>query len=323
MKEDTKKKQNILRKNNMVIKQDHVIKRAKRMQRVEDIIFCSSPFVLALIIQLVSSFAGMFIYGMVMEVQRIPDKRLSQIDFGEIINTSLTMEASLIISAFSAIICIVVFLIWYMKQIKIDNSSITLNRMKLKHILLVVLLGVGLQIGSSYILNFIAILKPSWFYNYGLMMEQLGSGTSIVSFIYIVIIAPISEELIFRGVLFNKAKKVLPFFLANVLQAFLFGLYHMNIIQGVYAFIIGMFLGSICYGFNSIYPSIILHVIINLCGLLLGQINMEEQYQTHLVFSIIIIVSIIGVVISMLMLKKDYVLIEDEMVNDEGTSKKK
>ena len=316
MKEDAKKKQELFKKDNAVIKQDYIIKKAKRMQKVDDIIYSSSPFVLALIIQLISSFLGMFIYGIVVAVQGTPDKKLSHIDLGEIINTSLTMDASLVISVFSAIVCIVVFLVWFIKQMKTDDSTIALPPMKFKHILLIVILGIGLQIGCSYILNFIAMVKPNWFYNYGLIMEQLGGGTSIVSLIYIAIIGPISEELIFRGVLFNKTKKALPLFLANVQQAFLFGLYHMNIIQGVYAFIIGMVLGSVCYGFKSIYPAIILHVIINICGLLLGQITIDEQYQTPLVFSIIIIISLISIVISMFMLKRDYALKGDAIVRD-------
>jgi membrane protease YdiL (CAAX protease family) len=315
MKENTKKNKEI-RNKNVNVKQDYITKKVNRMKKIEDIMNSSSPFVIAIIVQLLSSLVGMSIYGMYMAVQLAPDKKFSQIDIGEILNTSLTMDASLVISTFSAIVCMVVFLMWYIKQVKNDNNTISIVSMKFKHILFVGLLGIGLQVGFSFILNLIAMVKPSWFYNYGLMMEQLGSGTSIVSLIYVVVIAPISEELIFRGVLLNKAKKKLPLLWANVLQAFLFGLYHMNMIQGIYAFIIGMFLGSICNGYKSIYAAVVLHVIINLCGLLLGQMTISEQYQTPLVFSSIIIISIIGIILSMVMLKRDYTQKEEAIVVD-------
>lgn len=321
MKQDLKKineinnKKKIPSKNDTNIKSDYILKKALRMNKAEDIIYSSSPFVLALIVQLMSSLVGMFIYGIYKAIQLEPGK-YTQINLAEYINTPLTMDASLVISAFSAIICIIVFYLWYAKQMKNECNSIVKVKLKLKHILLLILLGIGLQVGISFLMNLIAMAKPNLFNNYGLILEQLGGGTTIVSFIYIGIIAPISEELIFRGVLLNKAKVVLPIFWANVLQGFLFGLYHMNIIQGIYAFIIGMFLGSICIGFKSIYAAVVLHVIINLCGLLLGQMPINEEYQTPLVFSSFIIISIIGIICSMIMLKKDYTHEEEVIIGD-------
>lgn len=303
---DIKNKKKIPSKNDTNIKSDYVLKKAVRMSKAEDIIYSSSPFVLALIVQLMSSLVGMFIFSIYKSIQLEPGINIAQISLAEYINTPLTLDASLVISAFSAIICIIVFYRWYTRQMKNECNSIVKVKMKLKHVLLLILLGIGLQVGISFLMNLIAMVKPNLFNNYGLILEQLGGGTTIVSFIYIGIIAPISEELIFRGVLLNKAKVVLPIFWANVLQGFLFGLYHMNIIQGIYAFIIGMFLGSICIGLKSIYAAVVLHVIINLCGLLLGQMTINEQYQTPLVFSGIIIISIIGIIFSMIILKKDY-----------------
>lgn len=306
MKQDSRNKKDVPNKNNMNIKSDYVLRKEMRMNRAEGIIYSSSPFVLALIIQLITSLVGMIIFGIYKAIQLEPGKKITQINIGEYINTPLTMDASLVISAFSAIICIIVFYMWYTKQIKNECNTMVKGKMKLIHVLLLVLLGVGLQVGISFIMNLIAMVKPELFYNYGIILEQLGGGGSVVSLIYIGIIAPISEELIFRGVILNKGKVVFPIFWANVLQAFLFGLYHMNMIQGIYAFIIGMFLGSICIGFKSIYAAVVLHVIINLCGLMLGQLSISEKYQTPLVFGGIIIISTIGVICSMIILKKDY-----------------
>lgn len=315
-KNETINKSKTINKNSSDINREYFAKKEKRRKKAEDIIYSGTPFVLALIVQLVASLVGMLIYGTYEALQSTPGKKFSQIDMENVINAGITMDVSLLISAFSAIACIIVFVIWYIKQMKNADSSLSRVSIKFKHIALVVLVGIGLQIGISYILNLIAMVKPNWFYNYGLMMEQLGNGTSIVSLIYIVVIAPISEELIFRGVLFNKTKRILPLIWANVLQAFLFGLYHMNMIQGIYAFIIGMFLGAICYWFKSIYASIFLHVIINLCGLLVGQITMGEQYQTPFFFSIVILFSVIVIVLSMIMLKKEYVQKDGITINE-------
>ena len=96
--------------------------------------------------------------------------------------------------------------------------------------------------------------------------EKIG----ITMFFYSVLLAPVSEELIFRGVTLRQAKKTLPFWAANIFQAVLFGAFHMNMIQGIYAFCLGLLLGYICEKSGSIYNSIFLHFLFNLFGTVLS-----------------------------------------------------
>lgn len=58
----------------------------------------------------------------------------------------------------------------------------------------------------------------------------------------------------------------MPFWVANFLQALLFGVFHMNMIQGVYAFVVGIVLGFICEKSRSIYPSMLFHILFNIWG---------------------------------------------------------
>ena len=58
----------------------------------------------------------------------------------------------------------------------------------------------------------------------------------------------------------------MPFWVANLLQALLFGVFHMNMIQGVYAFVVGIVLGFICEKSHSIYPSMLFHILFNIWG---------------------------------------------------------
>ena len=110
-------------------------------------------------------------------------------------------------------------------------------------------------------------------------MENAGISNemSLILFIYSVILAPIGEELIYRGVTFSIAKQVFPFWLANIIQALLFGAYHMNLVQGCYAFALGLILAYVCHKGKSIYFSIFLHFLFNLWAAvvspLLGDFN--------------------------------------------------
>ncbi len=140
-------------------------------------------------------------------------------------------------------------------------------------ILGVVMLMPGMQYLSTYIVNFTAALFPSWLETYIDLLESAGLDDTLTvgMFLYSVVFAPLSEELIFRGVTLRQARRALPFWAANLLQAFLFGVYHMNMIQGIYAFCLGLILGYICERGGSIYHSILLHVLFNLWAAVISE----------------------------------------------------
>jgi len=80
-----------------------------------------------------------------------------------------------------------------------------------------------------------------------------------------VIVGPIFEELIFRKLLIDRAIRYGEG-VAVVLSGLLFGLFHGNFAQGIYAFGLGMFFGFIYIRTGRIRYSIILHMIINFFG---------------------------------------------------------
>lgn len=128
-----------------------------------------------------------------------------------------------------------------------------------------VLMVAALQFLCNYLVIFLAYIKPEWYNAYSNLFKSAGvDDKTLIFIIYSSIAAPISEELIFRGVTLHFASKALPFWAANILQAALFGLYHMNFVQSIYAFLIGLFLGYICYYGQSIYLSIGFHMMFNL-----------------------------------------------------------
>ena len=79
-----------------------------------------------------------------------------------------------------------------------------------------------------------------------------------------VIIAPISEEVLFREWIYNFLKKRTKFY--NIIQAFLFGLFHFLLVQSIYAFISGIFLGNIKRKTDSLETVIFCHSFYNLLG---------------------------------------------------------
>ena len=126
----------------------------------------------------------------------------------------------------------------------------------------------GMQILISFAYSGLEIVRPEWFkfYNEIMDMGNYGKIGTIIMMFYAIIGAPIHEELIFRGVTLHYAKKAMPFFLANFLQALLFGVMHMNLVQGSYAFFAGLLLGFVYYKTNSLRVCILFHLFFNLLG---------------------------------------------------------
>jgi uncharacterized protein len=103
------------------------------------------------------------------------------------------------------------------------------------------------------------------------MMEPLLEAGLIPIVLAVSISAPLFEEILFRGIIFNDFKKAMPVWLAILTQGLLFGLFHGNWIQGVYATLVGIVLGFVYYKYKSIWAVILLHFSYNTISLLLDQ----------------------------------------------------
>lgn len=103
------------------------------------------------------------------------------------------------------------------------------------------------------------------------MMETAGIGENALSIFVSVCVAPFGEELVFRGTCMHYASKMVDdvadrrraFWIANTVQALCFGIFHFNLVQGTYAFILGLALGYLVKKTGSLFSSIAAHMIIN------------------------------------------------------------
>lgn len=66
--------------------------------------------------------------------------------------------------------------------------------------------------------------------------EALLAGQFLVQVTGLGVLVPVAEELIFRGLIYNRMKRIFPRWLAVVMSAALFAVYHGNPIQIIFAF---------------------------------------------------------------------------------------
>ncbi|MDR3364622.1 MAG: CPBP family intramembrane metalloprotease [Clostridiales Family XIII bacterium] len=89
--------------------------------------------------------------------------------------------------------------------------------------------------------------------------------------LYIVLVGPLFEELIFRGAVIGSLRRFGDNF-AILFSALLFGLYHMLIMQIPFAFVMGLLLGYVAVRW-SLRFSVLLHIIVNGLSVLFSDID--------------------------------------------------
>lgn len=250
---------------------------------------CIYPLFCALIIQITVLFLATVINGFVVIFHETRQWKFNLSILKRHFELSTTYHEITLILA--GAICIFIFTRWY-RRITI-KSKISLNYvLKPKLITLFILLGVSLQFIVFIVLVYLGSLSNSP------VTDEI-SQITIITIIFEVIIAPISDELIFRGVMLDISKKHLPLLAANVLQAIAFGVYHMNLLQAIYAFILGLFMGYVMIWFDTILLPIFLHIIVNLSGnlMFLFPKNIMLSYPFILIFSSIMIIILTTILI--------------------------
>ena len=113
------------------------------------------------------------------------------------------------------------------------------------------------------------------------MLAQITySGGLLLEILSVVILAPIAEELVFRGLIFRRMREFAPFAVSMIFSALIFGFYHGNVVQGVYAFLVGLLCAYVCEKFKSILAPILLHMCANGFSVLATESGLLEKYIT-------------------------------------------
>lgn len=126
-------------------------------------------------------------------------------------------------------------------------------------------LAIGAQ-GLIGILLFLwSMVSPGQIEAYEQLMEDSGIGElTMFSAIATVIMAPVGEELVCRGLSLEYLKRAgARFWVINVVQAALFGVMHLNLVQGVYAFLVGLVCGYLMLKYRNLLASIFFHAVFN------------------------------------------------------------
>ena len=108
----------------------------------------------------------------------------------------------------------------------------------------------------------LALLPEAWLTAYNADMAPIAS-TGLLTALSIVVMGPLAEELVFRGIIQTRLLRAMPSWTAVVLQATLFAIIHGTPIQIVYALLLGLALGFLRSRTGSILPGLAAHAAFN------------------------------------------------------------
>lgn len=202
------------------------------------------------------------------------------------------------------------------------NMQCQKQKLSAKSILLILSIcmavAYALNLVSLGLMEIVSIFKGSSVEN---PLESMLEGSGVwISALILIIVAPIMEEIIFRGILY---KKLIPYGakVYIVFSSFVFALFHGNLFQIPYAFALGAIFAYITVITGTIKYSIILHMAINALGGGISNILSSLQNDSLLnIFSIIVLaIVIVGVVnIVKMVLSRYKIKVQQDIETERG-----
>ena len=247
-------------------------------------------------VMLIHTLAGMpyligviFLSGIVLFIQ------------GEMDNLESLTEAIMVTHIpISMIVSAVVAFFIYKKMLKKKKRDIfevcRFNKLSWDKVMVSLAAGMAFVFLSTIVVNLLSMLATETVENHEGFMDGIMQGSTILLFLTIGIVAPLIEEIMFRGIIFDELEKKLSLKLTILLQGLLFGLFHMNLVQGAYASVMGIFLGLSLIWTGSIWAPILIHLGNNLFSLALSVTplgSLAEQNPYVMVALLIIAVFVV------------------------------
>lgn len=151
-------------------------------------------------------------------------------------------------------------------------------------------------IGISCLMNLLIALIPIDDVEYQKIAEEMFNNNGIViQLVVIGILAPVSEELIFRGLIFRRSRDYVGFMWAAVCSGLFFGIYHGNLTQGIFAFFMGMLFAAIYEHFGTLWAPIVAHMANNIFATLENNLLDKIDVPDIAYFIFVIVIGAAGI----------------------------
>ena len=207
---------------------------------------------------------------------------MSQVSTEADLNSILTKYAA-ILTMIALVITIPIEFLYYKRDYVLHTNYIFKNP---KYLIAVIIVGLLMSHGLSLLVSLIN--AGGALGSYEQVEQVIYSSDLIIVALRTVILAPLCEELIFRGLMFRRMREDAGFLVSAIISSAIFALYHMNVPQGIFAFLYGMLLCLFYEMFGNLWVTMIVHASGNILSLLLTYLGVGYTAIWSCVVSMVI-----------------------------------
>ena len=153
-----------------------------------------------------------------------------------------------------------------------------------------ILIGILVAISYNLYLNFITDYNVS---DIPIYIQIIASG----------IIGPVLEELLFRGIVYNKLKQFNGIKRSMIISTIIFALMHFSIIDGLYTLFMGYLFVYVYEKTKNINYSVVIHMCSNISVICLGVIISWHNVIFNLILFVISLMLLVAIYLFMMMKK--------------------
>ena len=172
-----------------------------------------------------------------------------------------------------------------------EDIGAVLSPVCLRDIIYIVVLNIFFSYGMLYLSDYVLGVYASF---------NLFNSFVMGSFISVVIVSPICEELIFRGVFLNNLSRIVPVLFAVLISSLLFAALH-PFGSIVSAFIFGICIALLYLKFDNIFAAFAAHFLNNLFAEVIFRLDSQQILFTDTY--VVLVMSVLAVISFVLILR--------------------
>jgi membrane protease YdiL (CAAX protease family) len=175
---------------------------------------------------------------------------------------SMSSDVMGIASIVAALASVPLFLVLRGKKLFTNDITEKRDSMSTSLFIRLFIIAMGAQLVFSVLTSLLnSLLAPIGFDSTKLYETSVSMLMSPSGMVYVMLVGPIVEEIIFRGAILKSLVRFGGNF-AIVMSSLFFALYHIITVQAIFAFFVGLIMGYIAHRYSVLW-SILIHILIN------------------------------------------------------------
>ena len=246
----------------------------------DKIINVISPLLIYLFIMLFAQ-AGFTIFAMVTQFTGIGENGVSYeetVTFVENMN-NIVASNTLLVTFITIVVAIPIMLYLFKKQ----EGNLKFQGKK-QGLYINIAVGIFASLGVSKLVTLFPI--DGIIGNYKELSSNVMSADILLQIVTLILLGPLMEELLFRGLIYYRLMLLNEKAIAAYISAIIFGVYHLNLVQGLYTFVLGILLVYVYEKFSTLWAPYLLHMGANAIAVVINYLPISRAISSHWYFKL-------------------------------------